>query len=250
MESTIFKFVLKYSLREQILLLVLTVASFPFFYLLLYLPKVIVNEAIDTDASAFPVEVFGVELGQIEYLLALCAAFLGLVLVNGGFKYFLNVYRGVVGERMLRRLRYDLFVRMLRFPLPRFRRTSQGELVSTIVAETEPLGGYIGDSIALPAFQGGMLVTLLIFMFIEDPVLGVAAIALYPIQAWLIPSCKRSSMRGRRRRSGSRARSPSGSGRWRPGSERSTPTIPPGSSAPTTPRGSVTSTACGCRSTA
>ena len=31
MEPTIFKFVLRYSLREQILLLVLTVASFPFF---------------------------------------------------------------------------------------------------------------------------------------------------------------------------------------------------------------------------
>ena len=191
MESSIFRFVLKYSLREQVLLLVLTVASFPFFYLLLYLPKVIVNEAIDTDASAFPVEVLGAELGQVEYLLALCAAFLGLVLVNGGFKYFLNVYRGVVGERMLRRLRYDLFVRMLRFPLPRFRRTSQGELVSTIVAETDPLGGYIGDSIALPAFQGGMLVTLLIFMFIEDPVLGIAAIALYPVQMWLIPKLQK-----------------------------------------------------------
>ena len=191
MESTIFKFVLKYSLRVQVLLLVLTVASFPFFYLLLYLPKLIVNEAIDADASAFPVEVLGFELGQVEYLLALCTTFLGLVLVNGGFKYFLNVYRGVVGERMLRRLRYDLFVRMLRFPLPRFRRTSQGELVSTIVAETDPLGGYIGDSIALPAFQGGMLITLLIFMFIEDPVLGVAAIALYPVQMWLIPKLQR-----------------------------------------------------------
>ena len=191
MEPTIFKFVLRYSLREQILLLVLTIASFPFFYLLLYLPKVIVNEAIDADASAFPVEVLGVQLGQIEYLLALCAMFLGLVLVNGGFKYFLNVYRGVVGERMLRRLRYDLFVRMLRFPLPRFRRTSQGELVATIVAETDPLGGYIGDSIALPVFQGGMLVTLLIFMFIEDPILGLAAIALYPVQMWLIPKLQK-----------------------------------------------------------
>ena len=191
MESSIFKFVLKYSMREQILLLVLTIVSFPFFYLLLYLPKVIVNEAIDTDTSAFPVEVLRFELGQIEYLIALCAIFLGLVLVNGGFKYFLNVYRGVVGERMLRRLRYDLFVRMLCFPLQRFRRTSQGELVSTIVAETDPLGGYIGDSIALPAFQGGMLITLLIFMFIENPVLGVAAIALYPVQAWLIPKLQK-----------------------------------------------------------
>ena len=191
MEPTIFKYVLKYSLRDQILLLALTIASFPFFYLLLYLPKVIVNEAIDTDASAFPVHVLGYEFWQIEYLVVLCVAFLVLVLVNGGFKYFLNVYRGVVGERMLRRLRYDLFVRMLRFPLPRFRRTSQGELVATIVAETDPLGGYIGDSIALPAFQGGMLITLLIFMFIEDPVLGAAAIALYPVQMWLIPKLQK-----------------------------------------------------------
>ena len=191
MQPSIFKFVLKFSLRQQIVLLAMTIASFPFFYLLLYLPKVIVNEAIDTDTSAFPVDVLGFELGQIEYLLTLCAAFLGLVFVNGGFKYFLNVYRGVVGERMLRRLRYDLFVRLLRFPLPRFRRTSQGELVSMIVAETEPLGGYIGDSIALPAFQGGMLLTLLIFMFIEDPVLGAAAIALYPVQAWLIPKLQK-----------------------------------------------------------
>ena len=191
MEPTIFKYVLRYSMRDQILLLALTIASFPFFYLLLYLPKVIVNEAIDTDASAFPVDVLGYEFWQIEYLIVLCVTFLGLVLVNGGFKYFLNVYRGVVGERMLRRMRYDLFVRMLRFPLPRFRRTSQGELVSTIVAETDPLGGYIGDSIALPAFQGGMLITLLIFMFIEDPVLGVAAIALYPVQMWLIPKLQK-----------------------------------------------------------
>ena len=70
------------------MVLALTITSFLFFYLL-YLPKVIVNEAIDTDASAFPVEILGVELGQIEYLLALCATFLGLDLVNGGFKYFL-----------------------------------------------------------------------------------------------------------------------------------------------------------------
>ena len=191
MESSIFRFVLKFSLREQAFLLALTVVSYPFFFLSLDLPKTIINEAIDTDTSAFPVDVLGYELGQIEYLLMLCTAFLGLVLVNGGFKYVINVYRGVVGERMLRRLRYDLFVRVLRFPLPQFRRTSQGELISMIVAETDPLGGYMGDSIGLPAFQGGMLVTLLAFMFVQDPLLGAAAVALYPIQAWLIPKLQK-----------------------------------------------------------
>ena len=43
--------------------------------------------------------------------------FLVLVLINGGFKYVINVYQGIVGERMLRRLRFELFSRVLRFPL-------------------------------------------------------------------------------------------------------------------------------------
>lgn len=189
MQPSIFKFIWRYSRREQIFLLVLTLLSFPFLYLSLDLPKTIINEAIG--GRDFPKLLLGRELDQVQYLLLLCFAFLALVLLNGAFKYFINVYRGVVGERMLRRLRYRLFDNLLRFPLGRFKRTSQGELVSMITAETEPLGGYVGDSIALPVFQGGTLITILVFMFVQDWVLGVAAVLLYPLQAWLIPKLQR-----------------------------------------------------------
>ncbi len=189
MESSIFRFVLKHSRREQILLLTFTMLAFPFLYLSLDLPKTIINQAIG--GRDFPQRVLGYELEQIPFLLLLCGIFLALVFINGGFKYFINVYRGVVGERMLRRLRYLLFSRVLRFPLPQFRKTSQGEIVSMITAETEPLGGFIGDSFALPAFQGGTLLTILIFMFVQDPVLGFAAISLYPIQTYIIPKLQR-----------------------------------------------------------
>jgi ABC-type multidrug transport system fused ATPase/permease subunit len=189
MESTIFRFILKYSRREQLLLLGFTAMAFPFLYMSLDLPKIIINEAIG--GRDFPRVVLGYELEQIPFLLLLCSIFLSLVLMNGGFKYFINVYRGVVGERMLRRLRYQLFARMLRFPLPQFRKTSQGEMVSMITAETELLGGFIGDSVALPAFQGGTLLTIVVFMFIQDPVLGAAAVFLYPVQAYLIPKLQR-----------------------------------------------------------
>ena len=189
MEPTIYKFVFRHSMRQQVALLVMTIAAFPFLYLSLDLPKKIVNEAIG--GSTFPREVFGRDFEQVEYLVLLCLTFLALVLVNGAFKYVLNVYRGLVGERMLRRLRYDLFDRTLRFPLPRFRRVGQGEVVSMITAETEPLGGFVGDSVSLPAFQGGTLVTIVFFMFAQDWVLGLAAISLYPIQAWLIPKLQR-----------------------------------------------------------
>ena len=189
MQPTIFSFILKHSRREQVLLLLMTLAAFPFLYLSLDLPKTIINEAIG--GGEFPKPFLGSEFEQIPFLLALCSAFLALVLLNGAFKYVINVYRGAVGERMLRRLRYMLFEHVLRFPVGQFRKMSQGEIVSMITAETEPLGGYIGDSIALPAFQGGTLLTILVFMFVQDPILGAAAIALYPIQAYVIPKFQR-----------------------------------------------------------
>ena len=71
MEPSIFKFIFKYSRREQILLLLVTAASFPFLYVSLDLPKIIINEAIG--ASDFPQVLFGYELDQIAYLMVLCA---------------------------------------------------------------------------------------------------------------------------------------------------------------------------------
>ncbi len=187
--QTIFQYILRFSARRQIMLLCLTALAFPFLYVSLDLPKVIVNKAIG--GTDFPQVVFGAEFDQIGYLLVLCFAYLALVFVNGGFKYWINVFKGQMGERMLRRLRYELFGRVLRFPLPHFRRMSQGENIAMITAEVEPLGGFIGDAFVLPAFQGGTLLTILIFMFVQDPILGTAAIALYPIQMYLIPKLQR-----------------------------------------------------------
>ena len=121
----------------------------------------------------------------------LCGAFLAMVLIGGILKYVLNVYAGVVAERMLRRQRYELYKQVVRFPLPHLRRVSTGELVQMINSETEALGGFVGDALAVPAFQGGTLLTSLLFIFMQDWKLGIAAIALYPGQMWLIPKLQR-----------------------------------------------------------
>ena len=189
MESTIFGYIRKYSWRQQITVLVMTLASLPFFYASLELPKLIINDAL-SDIEG-PRALFGFEMEQLRFLFVLCGLFLLLVLVNGGFKYVINVYKGILGERMLRRLRYELYSRVLRFPLPHFRKISQGELVQMINAEVEPLGGFIGDAYSLPAYQGGMLLTILAFMFIQDPIMGLAAIFLYPLQVYIIPKLQR-----------------------------------------------------------
>ena len=193
MEPRFFKFVWKYSKRDQLIISALTVASFPLVYASLEIPKIIINEAIS--GSDFPKDYFGVEFDQIPYLLLLCGIYLFLVIAINGIKWVMNVQIGMTGERMLRRLRYMLFERVMRFRIGRFRSTRPGEVIQSILGEIEPLGGFIGEVISTPFFQGGLLCVYVTFIFVQDWILGLAAISLYPIQAWLIPRLQKKIVR-------------------------------------------------------
>ena len=72
--------------------------------------------------------------------------FLAAVVINGQFKKTINTQKGRMGERMLRRLRYELYDRILRFPPAHFRKVKQAELATMVKDEVEPLGGFIGDA--------------------------------------------------------------------------------------------------------
>ena len=191
MEHSIYRYIIRHSLRAQIVLTVIAVASFPFLYAFYELPKQIVNRVIQGDTGDFPAVLFGISLSQLEFLFTLCGAFLLLVIANQGFKYAINVLAGRTGERMLRRLRYDLYARVLRFPLPHFRKLSQGEIITMITAEVEPLGGFIGDAFKLPIFQGGYLLVILAFLLVQNWVMAAAAVALYPLQFYIVPKLQR-----------------------------------------------------------
>jgi ABC-type multidrug transport system fused ATPase/permease subunit len=189
MEPTIFAFIWKYSKSQQIMLLLFTLASFPFLFVTLELPKRIINDAIGSPTDS--IAMFGVDLTKIEYLSVLCFAFLAMVLVSGMMKMHINTMKGVLAERLLRRLRYQLISRMLRFPKSYFRTTSQGELVSMVTSEAEPMGGLMGDAVAQPVFQAGQMATVVIFLFMQSVWFGLASIALIPLQAWVIPMLQR-----------------------------------------------------------
>lgn len=189
MERGIFHFILKYSLRQQVVLVLMSFAALPFLYLTLELPKLIVNDAID--GSDFPRHILGFDFDQIPFLLLLCGAFLLLVLLSGVLKYFTSTFRYRVGDRLLRRLRYDLIERLLRFPSTEFRNMSSEQVVSMITAETSSLGYFFAEAFAVPAVALGTLATIVLFMFMQNWMLGVAAIAMYPVQIYLIPKIQR-----------------------------------------------------------
>jgi len=173
MDRSIYGFIFRHSKTQQIFLLVITCAAFPFIYLQPDLVKRIINDAIGGSVNEFPKNVLSFAFEQLAYLVLVCCGFLVIVVINGAFKYYINVSKGRLGERMLRRLRYTLYSRVLRFPQPHFKRVSQGEIIPMITQEVEPLGGFIGDALAQPVFQAGMLMTFLMFIIVQDLFMGL-----------------------------------------------------------------------------
>ena len=185
MEKSLFKFIWKYSKKEQIIQLLITLLTFPVLFATLELPKRIINDAIG--GTGENIVFLGIEFTQIQFLMVLCAGFFLAVVTNLVFKMRLNTMKGVLAERLLRRFRYQLLTRILRFPRSYFRNTSQGELVSMVTSEAEPMGGLMGDILSLPVLLTGQMLTILIFLFAQSFWFGMAAVALIPLQAWLIP---------------------------------------------------------------
>ncbi len=212
MEPNLFKYIWHHSKAEQVSILLLVVISLPFYFFSLDLPKSIVNRGIlgqgfdgpGSTQAAFgfnlpfgelltgqPVVIFeGIQFEQQGILLALSFMFLGLVLINGGFKYVINTSKGRMGERMLRRLRYELVDRVLRFPIPHLRKVKQAEVATMVKDEVEPLGGFIGDAFVTPVFLGGQALTAMVFILVQSVWLGLVAAVIVLLQAFLIPKLR------------------------------------------------------------
>lgn len=195
MDRSLFRFVWKHSKMQQLYLLMLVLAQVPFNYMLYDVPKNIVNRAIGQIQGPHPLVFYGVQIlpdvGQLMLLLILCGMFLGLVVGNNAIKYHLGVYQVRLAERLLRRMRYELYARVLRFPLPHFRRAGQGEVVAMITGQAEQVGNFTGAAFVDPVSLGGQLMVAAAFIVVQDPLLGLAAITFYPIQMWLIPMLQR-----------------------------------------------------------
>jgi putative ABC transport system ATP-binding protein len=213
MERSLFGFILRYSRREQAMILPLVIASMLIYFSMLDLPKAIINEAIQ--GKRFPeasstvaflkihptlpaflgggsLHIFdGFALHQLPYLVALTFAFLTLIVVNGTLKFQINTMKGWLGERMLRRLRYALFDHILRFPLARFRRVKSAELATMVKDEVEPLGGFVGESLISPTFYALEAFTAMFFIMFQHVYLGLIALTVVVAQAVIIPRLRR-----------------------------------------------------------
>ena len=122
-----------------------------------------------------------------SWVIALCAVYAGVVLVQGGAKLALNIYRGWVGERARRDLRRRVHTVVEAPAAASPAAEAQGISISMIVAEVEPIGGFVGESVSEPLLQGGIMASVLAYLIHIDPWMALAAIGLFIPQLIFVP---------------------------------------------------------------
>ncbi len=122
-----------------------------------------------------------------SWVISLCGVYAAVVLVQGSAKLALNIYRGWVGERAKRDLRRRVHsvteVPAASSPAAE----AQGISISMIVAEVEPIGGFVGESVSEPLLQGGIMASVSAYLIHIDPWMALAAGALFIPQLLFVP---------------------------------------------------------------
>lgn len=185
MESNLYRYILRRSLRMQVGLIV---AIFALGFLNPYV-LVLTKKTINA-----------IRQMHLNETLSLLMWYLGAVLASGALKYLKQNLEGIISETVLRDLRTELYHRILRFPLAYVRNTSAGQLVAMILGEAEDLGQFFGEAFSVPMFNGLMLLGSIGFMLWQNPWLALAAIVLFPIQIWLVRKIQRRVIELSRRR--------------------------------------------------
>jgi ABC-type multidrug transport system fused ATPase/permease subunit len=171
--NTVFRYVFAVSWPHQIALVTLTVVTFLLEVAPLEIQRRVVNDLVKERS--------------FELVITLCAAYAGVVLVQGTTKLVVNVYRGWVGENAIRDLRRHIlgYLRVARVAAPG--PEARGVGAAMLVGEVEPIGGFVGGSLSEPLLQGGILASVLAYVIHLDRWMAAAAFALFLPQLVFVP---------------------------------------------------------------
>lgn len=178
MPFSLYRYVWQVSRRRQIVLCIATVVVALLSMAPLEIQRRIVDHAI-VDA-------------QLQYLLLLCGAYLSVILLQGGLKYFLNVHRGRTVEEVARTLRLTIFKKTQTGTASDAESSAhasveRGAVVAMVAAEVEDLAGFVGDSISVPLLQIGTAATVLGYLIWVEPLIAAFAIVVYLPQLFVVP---------------------------------------------------------------
>ncbi|MCS6779151.1 MAG: ABC transporter transmembrane domain-containing protein [Geminicoccaceae bacterium] len=166
----LYRAVLRVSGRDQLVLVVLALAVAA----LAAAPLKVQQLAINGLVAGIP----------SERLVFLCALFLLAVTASAGLKLVLNERITLVGERVVLRLRERLYRARVTAPAGADADgPAGGRLVAMLTGEAETVGQFAGGAIATPLVQLGTLASVIVFLVVQQPWLGLLALAVVAPQA-------------------------------------------------------------------
>jgi ABC-type bacteriocin/lantibiotic exporter with double-glycine peptidase domain len=169
----LYAYVWSISARDQVILSALAVVAFLLELAPLELQRRIVNDAVGHQ--------------PFKFIAVLCLLYLALVIVQGGTKLVLNVYRGSVSERASRRLRLEPGLLAIAKSGKDGASEDEGVAISIVVSEVDAVGGFVGTSFSEPVLNGGIMLSVFGYMLFLQPWLALVAMVLLIPQFFFIP---------------------------------------------------------------
>jgi subfamily B ATP-binding cassette protein MsbA len=114
--------------------------------------------------------------------LALLAAYV----VKGAARYGQSSLMAAVGERVVARLRRDLYVHLQAMPLSFFTARHSADLMARILTDVTRLSRVSSSVLVMGVRQVGTIVALLAVMVAREWVLTLCALVAFPVIAWII----------------------------------------------------------------
>lgn len=170
--SSIYRYVWMTTRRRQIQIFALTAVVVPLAMVPLELQRRMVDDVIAS--------------GDLVSLAVLGALYLGVVLVQNGFKFVLNVTKGRVLEDVASDLRRRVLERLGAGP-PRDAEVDEGTVVSVLAAESEDVAGFVCESLSVPLLQGGTILAIAGYLLWVQPLIAALAVLVYLPQVFTIP---------------------------------------------------------------
>jgi ABC-type bacteriocin/lantibiotic exporter with double-glycine peptidase domain len=127
-----------------------------------------------------------VEGGDVTLLAWLCGGFLGAVLLSAGTKFLLGLRLAVVGERVVLLIRERLYANHVAQVPAKGTAAAHGTLATMLAAEAEVVGAFAGSAISTPVVQIGTLLSVIGFIAVSQPWLGILALAVVLPQAAIV----------------------------------------------------------------
>jgi ABC-type bacteriocin/lantibiotic exporter with double-glycine peptidase domain len=132
-----------------------------------------------------------VEGGSVRILVFLAVAYFGLGIAEGLLKLGMNIYRGWVSENGVRWLRTSIasLSRVASKDQPDTKAT--GTEIAMTLSEAEPIGNFVGSSVSEPFLQGGILISVFVYMVYLQPLMALVALGVFFPQFLLVPLMQR-----------------------------------------------------------